>query len=106
MNSIKADIMDYIGKYENGIIVLLSINCNNKFSEGTLYYSDETLVLTVDEAVESEIGTDIELCDGYRELIISILKKVVPYKEIINRIDDVDFSKYLGVKLESKDDVE
>lgn len=103
MNSIKADVVDYIGKYEDGVIVLLSINCDENFSEGTLYYSDKILALTVDDTVEKEIGTPIELWEGYRELMVSILKKVVPYKEIINRLDEVDFSKYLGVELESTD---
>jgi len=94
MNSIKVDIIDYIGKYENGVLVLLSINCDDSFSEGTLYYNTEILALTVDESVEKKIECPIELWEGYRDLIISILKRVVPYDEIINRMDEVDFSKY------------
>ena len=106
MTSIKADIIDYIGKYENGVLVLLSINCDDDFSEGTLYYSNEILALTVDESVEKKIECPIELWEGYRELIISILKKVVPYDEIINRLDEIDFSKYFGVEKSSTDGVE
>jgi hypothetical protein len=32
--------------------------------------------------------------DGYTELMISIIKKVVPYDEIINIVDDFEPSKY------------
>ena len=60
------------------VLVLLSINYNNSFSDGTLYYSNVMLALTVDESIEREIG-QIELWDGYRDLLVSILKKVVPY---------------------------
>jgi len=95
MTNITADIMDYIGKYEDGVLVLLSVNYNNNFSEGTLYYSNVMLALTVDESIEREIG-QIELWDGYKDLVISILKKVVPYDEIINRLDEVNFSEHLN----------
>lgn len=91
---ITSDIVDYLGKYENGVLVLLSINFNDKFSEGTLYYSSEDLVLTVDPEIEKEIGQPIEFWPGYRELLVSILKRVVPYDEIINRLDEIDPSEY------------
>ena len=94
MTNITADVIDYLGKYENGVLVLLSINYNNSFSDGTLYYSNVMLALTVDESIEREIG-QIELWDGYRDLLVSILKKVVPYDEIINRLDEMNFSDHL-----------
>lgn len=90
-----ADIIDYLGKYENGVLVLLSIGYKGEFSEGTIYYSNEMLSLTVDESIEQELGMKIEFWDGYRDLLISILKKVVPYNEIINRLDEVDFTIYV-----------
>jgi hypothetical protein len=91
---ITADIIDYLGKYDNGVMALLSINYNNNFTEGTLYYSNVMLALTVDESIEREIG-QIELWDGYKDLIISILEKVVPYDEIINRLDEINFAEHL-----------
>ncbi len=90
-----ADIIDYLGKYENGVLVLLSIGYKGEFTEGTIYYSNEMLSLTVDESIEQDLGMKIEFWDGYRDLLISILKKVVPYNEIINRLDEVDFTIYV-----------
>jgi hypothetical protein len=40
---IKADVIDYIGKYEDGVLVLLSIDCDGDFTEGMIYYSDKKL---------------------------------------------------------------
>ncbi len=93
---ITADIIDYLGKYDNGVLVLLSIKCDGEFTEGTFYYSDEILALTVDESIERKINSPIETWSGYRELIVSILKRAVPYNEIINRLDEIDFSKHFS----------
>ena len=100
---ITADIVDYLGKYENGVLVLLSIGYKGQFTEGTIYYSDQALALTVDESIEEDLGMRIELWSGYRDLLISILKRVVPYNEIINRLDEIDTSKYTEVSIESKE---
>jgi hypothetical protein len=94
----KADIIDYLGKYEDGVLVLLSINYNDNFTEGTFYYSDKILSLTVDMSIESDLGMPIEFWEGYRDLLESILKRVVPYNEIINRLDEIDFSNYFNKK--------
>jgi hypothetical protein len=99
-NIIIADIVDYLGKYENGVLVLLSISYKDEFTEGTLYYSDKMLALTVDDSIEKDLGGPIELWDGYRDLLVSILKKVVPYNEIINRLDEIDFADYFKDKEE------
>jgi len=93
---ITADIVDYLGKYEDGVLVLLTIGCKGEYTEGTLFYSDKMLALTVDESIEKDLGNPIELWTGYKELLISVLKRVVPYNEIINRLDDIDFNQYFG----------
>ena len=92
---IKIDIVDYMGKMDGGILVLLSVNCDGSFSEGTIFYTTDNLALTVSEEVEKKIGTPIELWPGYKGLVESTLKKLIPCEELLKRIDDVDFSKYL-----------
>jgi len=92
---IKIDIVDYMGKMEGGILVLLSVNCDGTFSEGSLFYTPDNLVLTVDESVEKKIGSPIEVCEGYQDLLVATLKKLIPCEELLTRMDDVDFSKYL-----------
>lgn len=91
---ITADIVDYLGKFENGVLVLLSIGYMGTFTEGVFWYSNENISLEVNNDIENDLDMPIEAWDGYLELIESILKKVVPYNEIINRLDEVDLSKY------------
>lgn len=93
---IKADIVDYMGKYETGVLVLINVGVDDKFYEGTLFYSDKDIVLTVDNSIEEELGSEIELWDGYKDLLESILGKLIPYEEISKRIDDIDFEKYVS----------
>ena len=92
---IKIDIVDYMGKMEDGILVLLSVNCDGSFSEGTIFYTPENLALTVSQEVEEKIGSPIEVWEGYQDLVVSTLKKLIPCEELLKRMDDVDFSKYL-----------
>ena len=100
---ITADIVDYLGKYDNGVLVLLSIGYKDTFTEGTIYYSKQMLALTVDESIEQDLGSPIELWEGYRDLLVSILKRVVPYDEIINSLDEIDASNYTIEPEESKE---
>ena len=93
---VKTDIVDYMGRYETGVIVLINIGLDDKFYEGTIFYSDKDIVLTVDDSIEEKLGTQIELWDGYKDLLQSILGKLIPYEEISKRIDDVDFEKYIS----------
>ena len=92
---IKIDIVDYMGKMEDGILVLLSVNCDGSFTEGSIYYTQDNLILTVDESIENKIGSPIELWSGYQDLVVATLKKLIPCDELLKRMDDVDFSKYL-----------
>ena len=99
---IKADIVDYMGKYEDGVLVLLSINCNGSFSEGTVFYTNDNLVLTVDKSVEEIIDQPIETWDGYRSLLESIFKKLIPCSEVMSRLDDIDLDAYVEAPKEGE----
>ena len=92
---IKADVIDYMGKMEGGILVLLSINCDGEFSEGTIFYTDDNLVITVSEEIEKKLGCEIEQWEGYIDFATSILLKLIPCSSMIDTIEEVDFSKYI-----------
>lgn len=88
------DIIDYLGKHENGILVLISLGYEEEYYEGTFYYRDSLLVLTVEERLESKIGCLIEDWSGYQKLMFDILSRVVPYEEMIMRSDDFKPENY------------
>lgn len=88
------DIIDYIGKFNDGIIVLISLGYEFDYYEATFYYEKNVLVLTTEERLEEKLGCYIEEWTGYEPLIDDILSKVIPYDEMINRIDDFDPADY------------
>lgn len=95
MSDIKFNILDYIGKINNGVLTLISITYQDEYYEGTFYYNDNNmLALTVDEELENKIGYKIEELPDYSKLMLSLIKKVVPIEEIITRLDDIDIEKY------------
>lgn len=89
-----ADIIDYIGKYDDAVLVVLSINYDDNYSEALFLYSNEIYLINVDDDVKEYIGSPLEEWEGNDDFIRSIFKKLVPYKEIINRLDDIDIESY------------
>ncbi len=92
---IKADVVDYMGKLDDGVLVLINISYEKKFYEGVIFYSERNIQLTVDDSLEELIGTPIQLWENYKFLLESILKKLVPCSEIYNSIDFVDIEKWV-----------
>jgi hypothetical protein len=87
------DIIEYLGKFEDGVLVLISLNYDDNYYDTTFYYKDNFVTLTIDEDLEEIIG-QIELWSGYNDLVLDIMKKVIPYNEIIGRLDEMDFSGF------------
>lgn len=102
---IKSTVLDYLGKFEGGIMVLIALTCDNEYYEGVFFYNSDSIVFNADDRLEEKIGCKIESWEGYADLLRNILKNVVPYSQMISRIDDVDFSKYLEVKDDVSGDV-
>ena len=98
---IKADILEYLGKFDEGIIVLLTLSYDDEYYECTLYYKDKLVALTPEERLEEKLGSVIEDWEGYNDLMMDILKRVVPYDEMIGRCDEIDMSQD-GIVLDNK----
>jgi hypothetical protein len=96
----KTSIIDYLGKFEGGIMVLISITLDSDYHEGIFYYTADSIVFNVDSGFEEKIGCKIEQWSEYTNVIKTILKSVVPFNQMIGRIDDVDFSKFSKVDSE------
>jgi len=52
---IKVSILDYLGKIEEGILVLVSFVLKEKYYEGMFVYKNDQILLTVDDALEQLI---------------------------------------------------
>lgn len=95
MDKFKASILEYLGKIEDGILVLISIIHEEVYYESTFYYTDKDMVLTIPEDLELKIGHKIIQDEEYPKLIKYIIKKVVPYKQIYNNIDFINFNRWI-----------
>lgn len=82
------NILDYLGKYQDGVLIMLSIKYDDIYYDATYFYNKDHLVLTVCEELENTLGHPISDDDGYVDLIKTIISKSVPYEEIYNRLDD------------------
>lgn len=104
MDKFKVSILDYLGKIDPGVLALISIVYREEYHEATFFYTQEQMVLTISEDLESKLGYPITEDPEYSKLISEIIKRVIPYTEIYNRIDDVDFSKWSNFIEEEADD--
>ena len=96
---IKVSILDYLGKIEKGIIVLISLVYNDKYYEGMFVYTDEQISLSVDDSLELIIG-DIKKHKDYVEILKFLIKNVVPWSEMIDKLKDVDMSIFIPITSE------
>jgi hypothetical protein len=85
--SFNISIVEYFGKVVNGVLVLLSIIYEEEYYEATFFYTDKTYALVISEELEEKIGIKIQEHPEYQEIITYVQSKVVPYKEIYNRLD-------------------
>ena len=97
MAKFNPSIIDYLGKLDDGVLVLISIVYQQQYHEATFYYTQEQMVLTISEELESEIGHDIKQDEEYADLLKEILKRIIPHNEIFSRLDPVDFSKWTSL---------
>ncbi len=103
---VKSSVLDYLGKFEGGIMVLIALTCDDEYYEGVFFYTSESIVFSADERLEQKLGCKIEDWIGYSDLLKGILKNIVPYSQMINKIDDVDFSEYLENKQSTSEEAE
>jgi hypothetical protein len=84
------DIIDYMGKKDDGIFVLINLNIDNvDFYEAIFYYKENLVALTVDEKFEELIGCEIEDFPGYNDLMVGILSRLLPYEEALNITNEI-----------------
>jgi len=95
MDRFQSSILEYLGKIGQGVLVLVSIIYEGEYYEATYFYTSEQIVLTAPQELEEKLGCKITEDKDYPLLIKDLIKKVVPFKEIYNRIDEVDFNRWV-----------
>ena len=91
---IKFDIIEYLGKTNNGIFVLLSLSYDDEFYDAIFYYKEKLVALTIDKKLEIILGCEIEDWSDYNKLMLQIISKVLPYDEAKNIVNEFDKNLY------------
>lgn len=94
MRQFNVSILEYLGSVDGGILVLLSIIYDSKYYEAVLFYTEKDLILTISDDLEEVVG-EIKFHPEYRFILSDLLKKIVPFSEMIDKIDPVDFSRWV-----------
>jgi hypothetical protein len=94
MDKFDISILEYLGKVENGVLVLIAITYQESYFEATFFYNETDILLTIPENLE-EITGDITKHPKYKDILKDILKKIIPFNEIYDRIDTVDFGRWV-----------
>jgi len=87
-------IIEYLGKVDGGILVLIGIVYEDVYYESTFFYDKENILLTISEEMEEKVGVITEH-PNYPDLLRSILKQLVPFDELIDSIDPIDFGRWI-----------
>jgi len=94
MDKFDVSIIEYLGKVDGGVLVLIGIVYQNTYYEATFFYNETDILLTISEDLEQITG-DIKQHPEYTNILRDILKRVVPFAEMFDRIDDVNFGRWV-----------
>lgn len=94
-SKISIDVLDYIGSHENGILVSLSLGYDGIYYEAIFFYNeDNMLAITPDIELERVIGGPLENWKYYNELMYDIVKKILPYDQAKNIVNEFNPEKF------------
>ena len=60
--------------------------------------NSENFLITIPDELESKIGMDIKEYPEYTNIVTKLLKLLIPYDEIVNRIDYIDLDKVIPLE--------
>lgn len=92
--TISFSVLEYLGTIADGVLVLLSVVCDNVYSEATLFYNKTEFLVTISEELEAQLQKKLEDLPEYKKIIVDLQSKVVPFEQIVNRIDPVDITRW------------
>lgn len=92
--TISFSVLEYLGTIADGVLVLLSVVCDNVYSEATLFYNKTEFLVTISEELEAQLQKKLEDLPEYQKIIVDLQSKIVPFEQIVNRIDPVDITRW------------
>jgi hypothetical protein len=87
---ITASILDYLGRYDDGILVSIGLMWKQKYYDGIFFYTKNKMIISVDESFTNDLGCYIEQHPDYINLLKSIILQCEPFAEIFDKLDNVE----------------
>lgn len=95
---IKADVIDYLGKMDEGVVVSIGVLLDEIYYNGILFYSNNNILLSMNDEFEEKINSPVELWENYKLLLELIFSKLENPTTILNSLKEFDINKYLTKK--------
>lgn len=92
--TISFSVLEYLGTIADGILVLLSVVCDDVYSEATLFYNKTKFLITISDELETQLQKKLEDLPEYEKIVVDLQNKVVPFEQIINRLDPIDITRW------------
>ena len=86
---ITGSILDYIGKYEGGILVSVGLMYNDKYYDSIFYYTSDQMIITVDDKMINDLGHYIEEDDDYLPLMENLINQCELHENMIDKLDEI-----------------
>lgn len=90
---IKPSIIDYIGRYEGGILVNIGLVIEESYYDGVFYYTDKHMWITVGDDYLNERGF-IQEDEQYYELLETLINMVEPHSKLYETLEDYEDTGY------------
>jgi hypothetical protein len=91
---ITASIIDYLGKYEIGVLVSVGLMYEGQFYGGSLFYTDTQMNINVEDSLTEKLGHQIEEHEEYLAILKYLIENVSPYEKIINQLEEINLNEY------------
>ena len=86
---ITASILDYIGKYDDGILVSIGLMYKSKYYDAIFFYTVNKMLITVEQSMINDMKCQLEQHPDYVELMKSIILKCEPFDSVVDQLEDV-----------------
>lgn len=90
---ITGSIIDYIGKFEGGILVSIGLMYRDTYHDSIFYYTADKMLLTVDDSLIKALGSYIEEHSDYLPLMKSIIEQCEPFENMFDQLQDIETSE-------------
>ena len=89
-------VLDYIGRYEIGVLVSCGLMYEGQFYGGILFYTDKHVTINVEDSLTQKLGCQIEDHPEYLDIIRILMSKVDPFEKVFPNLPDIRMEDYEG----------